>query len=152
MEETVRPFPPPPTCTMGARKCLLENNEQFLTNPTGYRQFLTPIRPMVSYSVQSILTHTLDDHVFATERRSTNVDLRNVSEAAHLESSIPHPKADVNKNQIAKGGIIPWPKYTNTYLCRNQDLYIDDFGGQGTPSLRQCAITGDNSQQDLWCT
>ena len=52
------------------------------------------------------------------------------SEAPHLRSSIPHPKTDFSKNQIASQQIIvPWPESTKRFF-RNRDWHSDDFGSR----------------------
>ena len=56
------------------------------------------------------------------------------SEAPHLRSSIPHPKTDFSKNQIASRRILPWAESTNVFF--EIKIGIPTISGQGTPSFR----------------
>ena len=56
--------------------------------------------------------------------RSSAIEVHpNISEASHLRSSIPQPKTDFRKNQIAPRRIIPWPDSSTKkrFFFRNQD-------------------------------
>ena len=61
------------------------------------------------------------------QRRSTTEVHPKFSEAPHLRSSIPHPKTDFSKNQIASRRIIPWPKPTKRFLSKSR-LTFRRFG------------------------
>ena len=58
-----------------------------------------------------------------------------VSEAPHLRSSIPHPKTDFSKNQIASRRIIPWPKSTKPFFPKSR-FFIPTIWGQGPTFFR----------------
>ena len=77
-------------------------------------------------------------------RRSTTEIPPNFSEAPYLRSSIPHPKTDFRKNQIASRRIIPWAESTKRFF-RNQDWHSDDFGSRNPVFqiffLRKCATS-----------
>ena len=59
----------------------------------------------------------------------------NFSEAPFLRSSIPLPKTDFSKNQIASRRIIPLPESTIVFFS-NSSLAFRRFWDQGTPSFR----------------
>ena len=57
------------------------------------------------------------------------------TEAPHLRSSIPHPKTDFSKNQIASRRIIPWPESTKRFFSEIK-IGIPTIWGVGTPSFK----------------
>ena len=61
------------------------------------------------------------------------------SEAPHLRSSIPHPKTDFSKNQIASRRIIPWPESTKRFFSKSK-FFMPKSWGQGTPGVSETKL------------
>ena len=84
-------------------------------------------------------------------RRSTIEVHPTFSEAPHLRSSIPHPKTDFSKKQIASRRITPWPESTKRFF---QDWHSDDFGVNESrlseTKYRKCATSSVERGQIDW--
>ena len=61
-------------------------------------------------------------------RRSTIEVHSTFSEAPHLRNSIPHPKTDFSKKQIASWWIIPWPQVYKNVSVRNKNGIATSLG------------------------
>ena len=63
-----------------------------------------------------------------TEGRCSTIKVRpKFSEAPHLSSSIPHPKTDFSKSQIASRRIIPWSESRKRFFSKSR-LAFRRFG------------------------
>ena len=100
------------------------NNNEYAYSASGYTTLPTYL-PVLFFRIKSLLG------------RSTIIEVHpNFSEAPHLRSSIPPPKTDSSKNQIASRRIIPWPESTNVFF-RNQGWRCDDLGSRNPVFQKQ---------------
>ena len=78
------------------------------------------------------------------QRRSTIEVHPNFSEAPHFRSSIPHPKTDFSKNQIASWRIVPWPESTKRVFSKSRSAF-QRFGLKepclSETKMRKCATS-----------